>query len=87
MPSSNTTNGNQQSQQLPSLSPSLGQQNQQQSNQKTGQTATQKVATPTKPVADITTKKAQNPIAVQPITVGESAKRYISIDKLLQEVK
>lgn len=33
MPSSNTTNGNQQSQQLPSLSPSLGQQNQQQQQQ------------------------------------------------------
>jgi hypothetical protein len=64
-----------------------GQQNQPQSNQKTGQTTPQKVATPAKPVADITAKKAQNPIAVQPITVGESARRYISIDKLLQEVK
>lgn len=64
-----------------------GQQNQTQSTSQIGQTSPQKVATPTKPVADITTKKAQNPIAVQPITVGESAKRYISIDKLLQEVK
>jgi len=64
-----------------------GQQNQTQSTSQIGQTSPQKVATPAKPVADIPTKKAQNPIAVQPITVGESAKRYISIDKLLQEVK
>jgi hypothetical protein len=63
-----------------------GQQNQTQSTSQIGQKSQQKVTTPAKPVADIT-KKSQNPIAVQPITVGESAKRYISIDKLLQEVK
>jgi len=64
-----------------------GQQNQTQSTSQVGQTSPQKVATPAKPVANITTKKAQNPVSVQPITVGESARRYISIDKLLQEVK
>jgi len=63
-----------------------GENNQSQNTNQIGQKPQQKVATPTKPVADIT-KKSQNPIAVQPITVGESAKRYISIDKLLQEVK
>lgn len=64
-----------------------GQQNQTQSTSRIGQTSPQKVTTSAKPVGDIPTKKAQNPIAIQPITVGESAKRYISIDKLLQEVK
>ena len=64
-----------------------GQQNQTQNTIQPGKETSQKVASPAKPVVDVTPKKAQNPVSVQPITVGESANRYISIDKLLQEVK
>ena len=64
-----------------------GQQNQTQNASQPGKEKSQKITSPAKPVADVTPKKAQNPVSVQPITVGESANRYISIDKLLQEVK
>lgn len=64
-----------------------GQQNQTQNSNQSGKETSQKTASSFKPVADVTPKKAQNPVSVQPITVGESANRYISIDKLLQEVK
>lgn len=64
-----------------------GQQNQTQNSIQPGKETSQKTASPAKPVADVMPKKAQNPVSVQPITVGESANRYISIDKLLQEVK
>lgn len=64
-----------------------GQQNQTQNASQHGKETSQKIASLAKPVADVTPKKAQNPVSVQPITVGESANRYISIDKLLQEVK
>ena len=64
-----------------------GQQNQTQNASQPGKEKSQKTASPAKPVADVMPKKAQNPVSVQPITVGESANRYISIDKLLQEVK
>ena len=63
------------------------QQNQIQNISQPGKETSQKIASSTKPVVDVTPKKAQNPVSVQPITVGESANRYISIDKLLQEVK
>jgi len=64
-----------------------GQQNQTQNVSQSGKETSQKIASPAKPVVDVAPKKAQNPVSVQPITVGESANRYISIDKLLQEVK
>jgi hypothetical protein len=63
------------------------QQNQTQNISQPGKETSQKIASPAKPVVDVMPKKAQNPVSVQPITVGESANRYISIDKLLQEVK
>lgn len=58
------------------------QRQQQQSSNATsrGSEIPQKTSTPSKPAI-------KNPVSVQPITVGESHARYISIERLLQEVK